>query len=86
MKSPSKFQLNTSQDRKNNSQLYLEYQKSKDSKNYSQQLKTFWRITIPNLKLYYRAIVIKTKQTNKKKTKQQQQQQKTHGIGTETGR
>ena len=52
--------------------------KHKIEKLFSTIKKTSGKITIPDLKLYYRAIVIKTnKQTNK---------QKQHGIGTETVR
>jgi len=34
--------------------------KKHDKENYHQQKKNFWGISIPYLKLYYRAIVIKT--------------------------
>ena len=42
---------------------------------------------MPDLKLYYRATVIKTKQNKKTKNKKTQKtKKKLQGIGTETGR
>ena len=49
-----------SRPRKSNFQIFQELQKAQDSKNYSQQQKTSGRITVYDLKLYYRAMVIKT--------------------------
>jgi hypothetical protein len=42
-------------------------------------------ITVPDLMLYYRAIVIKNKQTNKSK-QTNKQTRKLHGTGTMTDR
>jgi hypothetical protein len=55
MQSPSKFH----RDRKSNSQIHLEQQKPRRVKAILNNIRTSGRIIILDLKLYYRAIVIK---------------------------
>jgi hypothetical protein len=60
MQSPTKFQLILHGVSKNSLQIYLEYQKPRIVKTILNNKKTTRGITIPELKLCYKAIVIKT--------------------------
>jgi predicted ribonuclease YlaK len=59
-KNPIKIPMTFCTEIENNHEIYTESQKSLNSQSYSEQKSSAGDITIPNFKLHYRAITIKT--------------------------
>jgi hypothetical protein len=68
------FNLIFHRGKKSNFQIHLEFEKMRIAKNYSQPKRTSGSISIPDLKLCYRAIV-KQNKTKQNKTKQNKTKQ-----------